>query len=73
MSSVTGVPKKTGTQVNGDKTVTIRSNQLNLAERNIKLLNEIHTKNQVNQLKINVILGLMKTRVNSGCFGANSA
>ena len=55
--------KKNGTQVNGFKTVSTCAIHLNFTERNFKVLNDTHTKFQVNQFNTIVILRLVKRRL----------
>ena len=50
----TRCPQKNGTQGNGYLTASIFENPLSFPERNGKLLNDIHTKNQVYRLNVDV-------------------
>ena len=61
--------KKNGYRVNGYKTVITSAIQLKFAEHNVKVLNDTHTKNQVNRIKISMILRLMKRRLGFGGVG----
>ena len=45
-----GVPQNTESKLQGYKTVIICSNKLKFTERNVKILNDTHTKHQVNRL-----------------------
>ena len=58
-SMLTGVQKKSGTQVNGYKTPVFVSDKF--ADKNVKTLNDTHTKIQVNQLDENVWFELITT------------
>ena len=69
----TGCPKKNVPRVNGYKTISTRANQLKFTEHNVKVWNDTHTKNQVNQINLSEILRLMKRRLGFGGFGGNSA
>ena len=66
-------PPKNGYRVNGYKTVITSAIQLKFAEHNVKVLNDTHTKNQVNRIKISMILRLIKRRLGFGGFGGNNA
>ena len=68
-----GCPEKNVPRVNGYKTVSTSAIQLKFTEHNVKVLNDTHTKNQVNRINLSMILRLMKRRLGFGGFGGNSA